>query len=864
MHSHAPTQAVRGWRPRQLSRWVAWVCLLALTGALLAAEPKVEPYEVDSNTIHLWHLDEQGPPFKDAVNDGSDLRGMHNGAAAGEPGLLGLGRSISFHHDAGGTPGEPSLAGAIVTVAPVLANGSEDNAPEGFRFQGEKGAFTFEAMLKFDELPSQARSIALAIITMDGEQSDRIFSFRVEREGFLSFTPLPNSGAEGGAIASIPVRGPHAINTKDWFHVAVCYDGRPGVPGSLQLYWTRLDAPRESANRIGLGMLSHKLATTTGDFAIGNEARNHLPGNAEAEPFPGLIDEVRVSSVARHPTDFCFVSPGKRGSDYAIPPKEANARGGTFQLGFTGVTVDGEAIQAIPPAGTPLSLSPGLHRMEFEIGAGSNFVGRPVQLRCQLGGFDEHWQESVLGMSLTFEFLDAASKPLSQAQFNMTGSSPGWGTGLGDSNTTIRRGALYSPEDARFLRVTLSSGAQDTSGSLCLDNLDIHLPESPEKPLWANGRFEIGSDVLSPMRAPTGWSRGGEEPAIALVSNKDGSAMLSLIDGDQSMGGKWTATQALDPAKTAGRTLIVTWREAYNVITGNLQRATFLNVPPGEYVFRAIGMTNDSRPETAALTLPILVRPHAWQRGWFWPAVTTCLSSLVAVALIRQRNRRNRQRLRELAFQAALERDRTRIARDVHDDLGTRITVLNLAATLAGRAMEREPDKARKQLEKMKSVSRSLVIAMDELVWAIDPSHDNLDELASRLTQNADEIFQDSEIRYRYDVPDSLPPLPVGSDFRHNVSMAVREALNNVLKHAGPCDLTMTVSFDGKLLEISILDTGRGFTATAAPGGHGLGNFESRLADIGGTCEVRSTPGEGTLVRFLCPVPKNPKALPDD
>ncbi|GAA5130148.1 hypothetical protein JIN84_04280 [Luteolibacter yonseiensis] len=836
-------------------RWIASVFPLLFIGHLAAEN--VRPYAADEFTLHLWHLDEAAPPFKDSSKTGNSLHGMHNGAATLQPGLPGMGGSISFHHHTAGTPGEPSLAGAIITAAPALASGKEDNAPKNFQFQGANGAFTYEALLKFDQLPSETASIALGILTMDGELDDRMFSFRIEREGFLSFVPLNHSDAVGGAIASIPTQGPDAINTKDWFHVAVSYDGRPGIPGALQLYWTRLDQRRESANRIGVGTLSQNLATTVGDFAIGNEARSAVPMNAEAEPFPGLIDEVRMSSVARHPTDFCFVPPASRKTSDYNPQEPGHRDGGApFQLHLTGISVDGERATTMPRNGTPLSLKPGLHRLDFDIATGTSSFGNPLQLRCQLEGFDEHWQQSVLGMSLTFEFLDAQSKPVSQAEFNMTGRSSGWGAGFIDSTLTPRREPLYAPENARFLRVTLSSGAPDTSGSLGIDDLNLFLPEQPAIPLWSNGTFEQGTGPLFPMRAPKGWKREGAEPAIALTTRPQESAILSLIDGDQSMGGKWTATQPLDAAKVAGRTLIVTWREAYNVITGNQQRATFLNVPTGDYVFRAIGMTEEPHPETAGLSARILVRPHFWQREWFLPVATACVISLIAAGVIRQRNQRNRRRLRELSFLTALERDRTRIARDMHDDLGTRVTVLNVAASLANRAIDHDPDDARKQLDKMSGAARELVVAMDELVWAVDPSHDNLDELASRLTSHAEELFSESGIRCRFEIPSSLPSHPISSDFRHHISMAVREALHNILKHAGPCEVTLAVSFGNKTLGIDIRDNGQGFATGSLVKGHGLGNLKARLADIGGTCEISSSPGGGTCVSLRCPLAK--------
>ncbi|WP_200269753.1 histidine kinase [Luteolibacter pohnpeiensis] len=818
------------------------------------------PYQVDPHTLHLWHLDEKSPPFIDSSPDGFPLRSLHNGAESGQLSNPGLGHAISFNHHTGGTPFWSNLKGAILTIAPELSGDKSDNAPDNFRFQGDDGAFTYEALIKFDLLPEQSQTIALAILTMDGENDDRIFSFRIEREGFLSFSPLPDSGAAGGALASIPTTGPHAINTRDWFHVAVSYNGLPGTPGALRLFWTRIGSGVEEANAIGSGMLTANLARTTGDFAIGNEARSSGDGNAEAEPFPGLIDEVRMSSVARHPTDFIFIPPEKRVSP-ELAAERANDESSSerFELQINRIDVDGETIHHIPQNGSPLQLKPGLHRLDFDIGAISG-LRRAVQLRSQLEGFNEEWKESSLGMSLSFEFLDAQLKPLSQAQFNMNGHSPGWDTGFAFSRFIHRRAPLLAPPNSQFLRVTLSSGAPDTSGSLGIDNLHIVRPNRPELSLWENGDFEGGVNILSPMRAPSGWQRGGDEPAIALVSTGEGSTILCLIDGDQTKSGKWSAIQKIDfdPGHAEDRSLMVSWSEAYNIIPGNQQRATFLNVPAGTYHFRAIGVTDQGPPTSASVSLELEVKPYFWETTWFTPAITASIISLIAIAILRHRHRRHHRRMHELSLQTALERDRTRIARDMHDDLGTRVSVLNLTASLARRSIGCAPEKASAHLDKISTASRELVAAMDELVWAVDPSNDHLDSLALQLTRHAEEVFQDSEIRCRLDIPPSLPHHPINSDLRHHVSMAVREAFHNILKHAGPCEVFLKFTFEAGQLEIEIRDNGRGFDETAANHGNGLINIRNRIRELGGTAKIQSQGHKGTLLVLQCPVPKTP------
>ncbi len=173
------------------------LAIFAGSPAVLAEVRASRPYQVDEGTLHLWHLDEAGPPFADAVEDGISLHGLLNGARAGEPSMKGLGNAVAFNASAGGTPGFSDLRGAILTAAPVTAAGPGDDLPAGFRYFGQDGAFTFEMVVKLDVLPQEVSSIALALLTMEGDDADRIFNFRIEKQGFLSFIPLPHGGAMG-------------------------------------------------------------------------------------------------------------------------------------------------------------------------------------------------------------------------------------------------------------------------------------------------------------------------------------------------------------------------------------------------------------------------------------------------------------------------------------------------------------------------------------------------------------------------------------------------------------------------------------------------------------------------------------------
>ncbi len=829
------------------------ILLSAVFGLGQSNDVGYRPYEKDEHTLHLWHLDEKGPPFLDSGGSETPLRGLLNLASPEVTSLRGLGTGISFHFNVGGSPRKSDLKGAILLAAPSLHNSSEDNVPNPFPYFGKSGAFTYESIVKLDLLPSAVGGIGLGLITMDGDSADRIFNFRIERDGFLAFIPLAHSGAAGGALATIPTSGPDAIDAQHWFHVAVTYDGNAGSTNNLKLYWTRLDGRPCVANLIGRGTLSNNLNGVLGDFAIGNEARA-FDGNAEAEPFPGIIDEVRISDLAREPSDFFFVPEALRqGGASQHEPVPGPSRS---PLTLTGILVDNRA--QIIPVKSQLSLDSGLHRLDFDFGYPIDRLTGPVTVRCQLEGVDERWQETARGMSLICQILGPGDEVLSQTQFAALGRSLDWETGLEEAAMVQRREPIFIPQGAKALRLILSSGSPDTTGLFEIDNLslaDASNPTAPEQ-LWPNGDFSVGENFGSPAGIPNGWRRGGTDAAIARLITTKSAPALGLVDGDQNHHGEWSAQQALPPNLT-GKTLILSWMEAFNVIGGSTHRATYVNVPPGNYVFRAIGASGDNKSSPENIEIKVEIRPGIYDQPWFLPTVVGGIITLIATLAVIGLRQRSRHKLERLQFQNALEQDRSRIARDMHDDLGTRVTVLNLTASLARQTLDHDSSKTSRHLDKMTSSARELVEAMDDLVWAVDPANDTLDHLGAHLTRMAGEMFRDTPIRCRLDIPTMLPALPLHADLRHHLALASKEALHNVLKYAGPCDARLSLKWNGSQLKIIVEDHGVGFDPELAARGNGLNNLGNRMKKIGGTCEIFSSPGEGTTITLECPLPSS-------
>jgi signal transduction histidine kinase len=831
--------------PFPIETFVAVVAVSTCT--LLAA---MSPYEVDEQTLHLWHLDEDGPPFADSGVSPKPLLGLLYGAEAGKESLAGMGRAVSFDHSAGGKPQTSYFRGALLMAQPVSVNGSKDNVTAPFPIMGDDGAFTIEALIKFQSLPSEAKGVALDIVSMDDEGTGRVFNFRIIKPGFLSFTPYTGLSVRGGGLATIPVTGAHAINTKDWFHVAVAYNGREGSAGNLKLYWTRIGPGLDAANLIGTGFLPADLSKGLGDFAIGNTARTVL-GKKTCNPFPGLIDEVRISGIARPAHDYLLVTPEAKARAASVNPKKA-ARP-EFRLELQKVALDGQSV-VLPRASAPLVVEPGQHRLDIDFSLAPEVNTERVSVRCRLEGIDDPWQPAVRGMLLVCDVLDEKRDVVSRASFSSIGQSKGWSGDPYESKLIPRLEPLYLPGNAKFIRIMLSSGTPDTTGQIVIDNLAVHLPSAPAGTgaLWPAESFGKGEMMDLTGGTPSGWQRAGDDPSIAWLIFLPRGRAIGLVDGKQSATGVWTSTRPLPRVPAGGCSVSLSWDEAYNIIGGNLYRATYLTVPPGNYHFRAIAVARKPGSASSYLELPIKVRSPLWENPWFRPAAAAAAVGLIALAILQTFRRRTLARISKLNLRNTLERDRARIARDMHDDLGTRVSSMILGTSLVQRDLDRDPVATRRHLVRMGSAARDLATAMDELIWAVNPVNDTLDKLASHLGGLVQDMFGDERFRLQIRVPTDLPQIPLRAEFRHHFSLAVKEALHNVLKHAGPCDVSLEVKQEGGQFIAVVQDTGCGFDPSTPEEGNGLLNLHSRLAELGGSCEVESAPGSGTTVVLRC------------
>ena len=288
--------------------------------------------------------------------------------------------------------------------------------------------------------------------------------------------------------------------------------------------------------------------------------------------------------------------------------------------------------------------------------------------------------------------------------------------------------------------------------------------------------------------------------------------------------------------------------------TGKERFATYTRPTPGHYTFRVTASNNDGIWNATGAAVTVTVQPFVWQT---LPFRVGTGGAALGCALFSARwlsQRRLRRQVAALEREHAIDHERARIARNMHDDVGASLTQIGLLSELARRQLH-EPHSAEARLNELGDLSREVVRNLDALVWTVAPEHDTVAGLAEYLAGFAQEFLRPTGIAFRLDLPATLPNTVVPATARHQVLLLFKEALNNLLKHSGATEATFRAEVTPHLLRLELTDNGQGFDpATAGRFNDGLVNMQRRAQNAGGTCEILSRPGEGTRIRLDLPV----------
>jgi ligand-binding sensor domain-containing protein/signal transduction histidine kinase len=294
---------------------------------------------------------------------------------------------------------------------------------------------------------------------------------------------------------------------------------------------------------------------------------------------------------------------------------------------------------------------------------------------------------------------------------------------------------------------------------------------------------------------------------------------------------------------------------------GDARVAVYHNLPPGQYRFHVVAGNEDGVWSETDGVVDVTAQPQFWQTWWFRAAMGLALAGIIAAVVRYLSTQKLRRQLQLHKQQEALERERSRIARDLHDQLGANLTQVALLGEMA-EADKNSPPEVAIHAQQISQTARDTTRALDEIVWAANPANDTLEGLVNYACKYAQEYLALAGARYRAEVPAQLPAVAIPPEVRHNVFLAFKEAVNNVVKHAQASEVWIRLRLAPGQFTLSVEDNGRGPAGRETPAAqarNGLRNMRKRMEDIRGEFSIGPGTGGGTAVCLTVPTTNKTK-----
>ena len=286
---------------------------------------------------------------------------------------------------------------------------------------------------------------------------------------------------------------------------------------------------------------------------------------------------------------------------------------------------------------------------------------------------------------------------------------------------------------------------------------------------------------------------------------------------------------------------------------GTERVAHFNKLPPGDYIFRVSACNEDGVWNETGAAFEIHVAPPFWRRAWFLVLAGLMVIGALAGIVHSISTAKLRQQLRAARQKELIEKERARIARDLHDQVGANLTQVALLGEMA-EADKHLPEEIEQHAKQIYVTARETTHSLDEIVWSLNSANDTLEGLANYACKYAQDYFALAGVSFRSELP-ALPATPILPEVRHNVFLAFKEALNNVVKHAQATEARVKLQLDPGRFVLTIADNGRGLGDLSGKElRNGLKNMRKRLADIGGEFDVAPGENGGTVVKLSVPL----------
>jgi len=202
----------------------------------------------------------------------------------------------------------------------------------------------------------------------------------------------------------------------------------------------------------------------------------------------------------------------------------------------------------------------------------------------------------------------------------------------------------------------------------------------------------------------------------------------------------------------------------------------------------------------------------------------------------------------------AVEKLRTRVARDLHDDMGSTLSTINILSAMAKSKMNSDAIKTTEYLAKITDNSQRMMDAMDDIVWSIKPSNDSMQKIVARMREFATNVLEPKDIELEFDIDEQVYDIKLNMEARRDFFLVFKEAVNNAAKYSKADRVWLKVGVSNKVLMLMVKDDGVGFDVAKADGGNGLGNMQKRADAMNGKVAIESRAGEGTEVVVKVPI----------
>lgn len=441
-------------------------------------------------------------------------------------------------------------------------------------------------------------------------------------------------------------------------------------------------------------------------------------------------------------------------------------------------------------------------------------------------------------------------------------------------------GYLWISSNAGVLRVARSSFDEVASGKLALlpgpsygrsDGLPARECTLGSQPgAWKGSDGRIWVPTIRGLAAvqPAGVEPNTQPPPVTIES--------VLLDGQAVEAGAlravWPSTLVVPAGRervevhytslnlaAADRARFRYWLEGHEkgwTEAGSTRVARFSNLSPATYRLHITACNEDGVWNPEGCLLMFVVEPPFWRTWWFLGVCSLALLGSVVGVVNRVSVHRFKRQLRSMEQQQMLERERTRIARDIHDQVGANLTQVALLGELIETDKEFPAD-VEVHAQQISRTARDTTKVLDEIVWAVNPANDTLEGLVTYFCKHAQEYLTVAGVRYRYDVPQQIPATALPPDVRHNVFLAAKEAVTNVVRHSGATEARVRLLLHPDRFVLEVEDNGRGLGGMdpeAARLRNGLSNMRKRMDDVGGRFTIESAATAGAIVRLSCPL----------